>query len=53
MRWVWFFAWIFTIFVGALGAGFAPDNFTYIIGFIAGTFSFMFLRLFGDYKNRE
>ena len=53
MRWLWFTMWILTILAGAFGAEFAPENFTYIIGFIAGTFSFMFLRLFSDYKNRE
>ena len=48
MRCLWFILWILTIFAGAFGAEFAPENFTYIIGFIAGTFSFMFLRLFAD-----
>lgn len=47
-RWFFFICWILTIFAGALGAELAPENFTYIIGFIAGTFSFMFLRLFAD-----
>ena len=47
-RWFFFIFWLITIFVGAFGAEFAPGNFTYIIGFVAGTFSFMFLRLFAD-----
>lgn len=47
-RWFYLIWWILTIFAGAFGAEFAPENFTYIIGFIAGTFSFMFLRLFAD-----
>ena len=47
-RWFFFIFWLMTIFAGAFGAEFAPENFTYIIGFIAGTFSFMFLRLFAD-----
>ena len=47
-RWIFFILWLMTIFAGAFGAEFAPENFTYIIGFIAGTFSFMFLRLFAD-----
>ena len=37
-------------FAGELGAELAPENFTYTIGFIVGTFSFMFLRLFADKK---
>lgn len=53
MVWLWFILWIATIFAGAFGAEFAPDNFTYIIGFAAGTFSFMFLRLFGDWCKKK
>ena len=53
MRCLWFVLWILTIFAGAFGAEFAPENFTYIIGFIAGTFSFMFLRLFSDWCKKE
>ena len=49
-RWFYFFIWILTIFAGELGAVLAPENFTYTIGFIVGTFSFMFLRLFTDKK---
>ena len=52
-RWFYFILWIVTIFAGAFGAEFAPDNFVYIIGFIAGTFSFMFLRLFSDWGKKE
>ena len=49
-RWFYFIIWILTIFAGELGAELAPENFTYTIGFIAGTFSFMFLRLFANKK---
>lgn len=47
-RWVYFIIWILIICVGAFVNEFAPDNFTYLIGFTTGTFSFMFLRLFAD-----
>ena len=47
-RYFYLIWWILTIFSGSLGAELAPENFTYIIGFIAGTVSFMFLRLFAD-----
>ena len=50
-RWFFFIFWLLTIFVGAFGAEFTPENFDYIIGFIAGTFSFMFLQLFGKKDN--
>ena len=47
-RWIFFLLWLVTIFAGAFGAEFVPENCVYITGFIVGTFSFMFLRLFGD-----
>ena len=50
-RWVFFLLWLVTIFAGAFGAEFVPENCVYITGFIAGTFSFMFLRLFGDKRS--
>ena len=49
-RWYWFAIWILTIFAGAFANEFAPENFTYLIGFTTGTFSFIFLRLFADKK---
>lgn len=50
-RWVYFIIWILIICVGAFANEFAPDNFTYLIGFATGTFSSAFLRLFAD-KNK-
>ena len=47
-RWIFFLLWLVTIFAGVLGAEFVPENYIYITGFITGTFSFMFLRLFAD-----
>ena len=47
-RWIFFLLWLVTMFAGALGAEFVHENYIYITGFIAGTFSFMFLRLFAD-----
>ena len=51
--WLWLTLWILTIFGGALGAEIVPESFTYSFGFIAGTFSFMFLRLFGECARRK
>ena len=45
-RWIFFILWIVTLIVGAFVGTAVPDQFIYITGFIAGTFSFMFLRLF-------
>ena len=42
------FLWLGTIVAGAGAATVVPDQFVYITGFIAGTLSFMFLRLFED-----
>ena len=50
MRCLWMILWLLTIGGGAFAATVVPGQFVYITGFIAGTFSFMFLRLFGDYK---
>lgn len=51
-RWIFFILWIITIFGGAGLAIVVPEQFVYITGFIAGTFSFMFLRLFGEFKRK-
>ena len=50
MRCLWMILWLLTIGSGSFAATVVPEQFVYITGFIAGTFSFMFLRLFGDYK---
>lgn len=50
MRWLWFILWIITLFSGVGIATVVPEQFVYITGFIAGTFSFMFLRLFNEFK---
>ena len=50
MRCLWMILWLLTIGGGSFSATVVPEQFVYITGFIAGTFSFMFLRLFGDYK---
>lgn len=47
-RWFFFILWLLTIFAGAFAGTAVPEQFVYITGFIAGTFSFMFLRLFAD-----
>lgn len=41
--------WLLTIFAGAGAAELTPDKFNYIIGFITGTLSFMFMRLSEDH----
>ena len=50
MCYLWMILWLLTIAGGAFVATVVPENFIYITGFITGTFSFMFLRLFRDYK---
>ena len=47
-RWFFFIFWLLTIFAGAFAGTTVPEQFVYITGFIAGTFSFMFLRLFAN-----
>lgn len=50
IRWVWFILWLVTIIAGAMCVELVPDRFVYALGFVAGTFSFMFLRLFETWK---
>ena len=51
MRYLWMILWLLTISGGAFVATLVPEQFVYVTGFATGTFSLMFLRLFGDYKN--
>ena len=52
MRWLWMILWLLTILAGAGLSTVVPEQFVYITGFVAGTFSFMFLRLFGEFKRK-
>lgn len=52
MRTLWFILWICVILAGAVVTAVVPDQFAYITGFAAGTFSFMFLRLFCDFTRK-
>ena len=50
-RWIWFVTWFVTIFAGeGINEFFIPADWKYLFGFVIGTFSFMFLRLFSDKK---
>lgn len=37
--------WVLTIMGGAILNNIVPDSFSYLLGFVAGTFSLMFLQL--------
>jgi hypothetical protein len=53
MKYLWLFLYITTLIAGAWLHTLAPNNFWYIIGFSAGCFSLVFLKLFDITSKRE
>lgn len=51
MRIIFYGLWLITIVVGSMLATIVPPSAVYITGFIAGNFSFMFLRLAHYFKD--